>query len=749
MQAKNSSNHAPDQSLTVSVGPRAPSFIDHWSSPMKENNPGSKAREPSALAGTDTLDRRNSNAKLEQLDAFREDASNAALTTNTGTRIADNQNSLRAGERGPTLLEDFIMREKLTHFDHERIPERVVHARGTAAHGYFEASEDLSDLTKADFLSQPGKRTPVFVRFSTVQGPRGSADTVRDVRGFAVKFYTDEGNFDLVGNNMPVFFIQDAIKFPDFVHAVKPEAHNEIPTGASAHDTFWDFVSLTPESAHMVLWTMSDRAIPTALRAMQGFGVHSFRLVNADGETRLVKFHWRPKAGVCSLVWDEAQKLSGRDPDFHRRGLWEDIESGLYPEWELGLQVMDEDDQLKFGFDLLDPTKLVPEELVPVRVVGRMVLNRNPDNFFAETEQAAFHVGNIVPGIDFSNDPLMQGRLFSYTDTQLLRLGGPNFNEIPINKPLCPFHNNQRDAPHRQQINRGRASYEPNSIDGNWPRETPPAARRGGFASVHEPMSGSKVRVRSDSFADHFSQASLFWRSMSPPEQDHIVAAYSFELSKVERAPIRERQVKDILLNIDPVLAQRVAQNLGIDLAGATPSAAHLQATEQSAALSQANLLPADIQGRRVAILIAPGCKESDVAEVVQALQDQHAIPRLVGPSLAKVQGLGGGWLQPQGTFAGMPSITVDAVFVPCGPDGVAALQANGAALYYLLEAYKHLKPIALSGAAAQLMADLNLAEDDGLSANADLDPLLNGFFRAIRNHRVWTREAQAEKLPA
>ncbi|WP_070342023.1 catalase, partial [Pseudomonas aeruginosa] len=495
----------------------------------------------SQAAGTDTVDRGNSNAKLEQLEAYREDATGEALSTNTGTRIADNQNTLKAGERGPSLLEDFIMREKITHFDHERIPERVVHARGSAAHGYFEAYEDLSDLTKAGFLAEAGKRTPVFVRFSTVQGPRGSADTVRDVRGFAVKFYTDEGNFDLVGNNMPVFFIQDAIKFPDFVHAVKPEPHNEIPTGASAHDTFWDFVSLTPESAHMVMWLMSDRAIPIAYRNMQGFGVHTFRLVNAAGESVLVKFHWRPKSGTCSLVWDEAQKLAGKDPDFNRRTLWEDIEKGDYPEWELGLQVIPENQQDSFDFDLLDPTKLVPEELVPVRVVGRMVLNRNPDNFFAETEQVAFHVGHVVPGIDFTNDPLLQGRLFSYTDTQLLRLSGPNFNEIPINRPLCPFHNNQRDAPHRQTINRGRASYEPNSIDGGWPKETPPAARNGGFSTYHEPVSGSKLRKRADSFADHFSQAALFWHSMSEAEQAHIVAAYSFELSKVERQSIRER----------------------------------------------------------------------------------------------------------------------------------------------------------------------------------------------------------------
>lgn len=715
---------------------------------MKQTKSGAKARRGSELAGTNTLDRRNSNAKLEKLDAFREDATDQALTTNTGARIADNQNSLRAGERGPTLLEDFIMREKITHFDHERIPERVVHARGAAAHGYFEVTESVDDLTKADFLCQPGKRTPVFVRFSTVQGPRGSADTVRDVRGFAVKFYTDEGNFDLVGNNMPVFFIQDAIKFPDFVHAVKPEPQNEIPTGGSAHDTFWDFVSLTPESAHMVLWTMSDRAIPIAFRAMQGFGVHSFRLINADGATRLVKFHWRPKAGVCSLLWDEAQKLSGKDPDFHRRGLWEDIETGNYPEWELGLQVMEEDDQLRYGFDLLDPTKLVPEELVPVRVVGRLVLDRNPDNFFAETEQVAFHVGNLVPGIDFSNDPLMQGRLFSYTDTQLLRLGGPNFNEIPINQPLCPFHNNQRDAPHRQQINRGRASYEPNSIDGNWPRETPPAGRRGGFASFHEPMEGSKIRVRSDSFADHFSQATLFWQSMSPHEQDHIVAAYSFELSKVERPHIRERQVKEVLLNIDPTLARRVADNLGIELPAKTRRKAG-QPAKVSPALSQANLLPADIKGRRVAVLITPGCKGADVSAALKALKAQGAMGKLVGPFLAPLKSAEGKVLQPDATFAGAPSISVDAVFVPGGDGGVRALEQSGEAVHYLLEAYKHLKPIALSGEAERLVRELGLMEDEGLLVGKSFKALFADFVAALQQHRIWAREGHAAMVPA
>ncbi|MGG2399928.1 catalase HPII [Pseudomonas sp. SH1-B] len=704
--------------------------------------------EPSQMAGTETRDRANRNAKLDQLERFREDASGQALTTNTGTRIADNQNSLRGGERGPTLMEDFIMREKITHFDHERIPERVVHARGAAAHGYFEVTAAAKDLTCASFLAEEGKRTPVFVRFSTVQGPRGSADTVRDVRGFAVKFYTDEGNFDLVGNNMPVFFIQDAIKFPDFVHAVKPEPHNEMPTGASAHDTFWDFVSLTPESAHMVLWVMSDRAIPIAYRSMQGFGVHSYRLVDGEGRSKLVKFHWRPKAGVCSLVWDEAQKLAGKDPDFHRRGLWEDIERGLYPEWELALQVMDEEDALRFGFDLLDPTKLVPEELVPVRVVGRMVLDRNPDNFFAETEQAAFHVGHVVPGIDFSNDPLLQGRLFSYTDTQLLRLGGPNFNEIPINRPLCPFHNNQRDAPHRQQINKGRASYEPNSIDGNWPRETPPAAEGGGYRSYPEPLQGHKVRVRSASFADHFSQATLFWRSMSEAEQQHIVDAYSFELSKVERLFIRERQVKEILAHIDPLLALRVAENLGIDLdSTATPKMQ--DKPEESPALSQMNLLPDDIRGRRVAILLTPGYKADEVGSLLKSLEGAGAVAKLLAPTPAALKNSDGQVMQPDGSFASEPSITVDAVFVPGGDHVIKTLKDDGVAMHYLLEAYKHLKPIALSGDAAQLVAMLGLDEDEGLVCGDSFDPLYMRFENALKQHRIWAREMRAKRIPA
>ncbi|WP_271648921.1 catalase, partial [Acinetobacter baumannii] len=539
---------------------------------MDMNDNTKSTNKTSEMAGADAANKANTTQKTEQLDTVRDDATNEALTTNQGVKIADNQNSLRAGIRGSTLLEDFILREKITHFDHERIPERIVHARGVGAHGYFQAYEGNERLTKAGFLTDPTIQTPIFVRFSTVQGPRGSADTVRDIRGFAIKFYTQEGNFDLVGNNAPVFFVQDGIKFPDFVHAVKPEPDTEIPTGATAHDTFWDFVSLVPESAHAVIWAMSDRAIPRNLRSIQGFGVHTFRLINAEGKSHFVKFHWTPKQGLSALVWDEAQKLAGKDPDFHRRDLYEAIEHGFYPEWELGVQIVEEEDEMNFDFDLLDPTKIIPEELVPVTPIGRFVLNRNVDNFFAETEQVAFCPGHVVPGIDFTDDPLLQARLFSYTDTQLSRLGGPNFHQIPINKPVCPFHNNQRDGIHQHTIHKGQAAYQPNSIDGNWPVETPPAASNGGFESYPEKISGHKLRQRSETFSDYFSQPRLYYKSLAPHEQKHVVDAYTFELSKVQRKHIRERQVQQILANIDLDLARQVGANLGIEVPDLTLS---------------------------------------------------------------------------------------------------------------------------------------------------------------------------------
>src|SRR5687768_72775 len=503
----------------------------------------------------------NVSKKQLDLDLNREDGADQFLTTNHGVRINDNQNSLKAGDRGSTLLEDFILREKITHFDHERIPERVVHARGSAAHGYFQVYESMAEYTKAGFLQDPSVKTPVFVRFSTVAGSRGSTDLARDVRGFAVKFYTQEGNYDLVGNNMPVFFIQDAIKFPDLVHAVKPEPHNEIPQAASAHDTFWDFVSNMPESMHMIMWVMSDRAIPRSFRMMEGFGVHTFRFINAAGKSRFVKFHWKPLLGLHSVVWDEAQKISGKDPDFHRRDLWEAIENGDFPEWEFGVQIVEEKDEHKFSFDLLDPTKIIPEEIVPVRRIGKLTLNRNPDNFFAETEQVAFHTGHVVPGIDFTNDPLLQGRLFSYLDTQLLRLGGPNFHEIPINRPVAPVHNNQRDGFMRQTINRGQTSYEPNSLKGGCPFQA--GADMSGFTSFAERIDSEKIRARSASFFDHFSQATLFFNSQSEPEKGHIIRALRFELGKVETPGIRERMLF-LLAEVDKGLANSVAEGLGL-----------------------------------------------------------------------------------------------------------------------------------------------------------------------------------------
>ncbi|MBD1552954.1 catalase HPII [Pseudomonas typographi] len=697
----------------------------------------------SQMAGADAPDRANDNAKLDALEPFRSDATDQALRTNQGVKVSDNQNTLKVGARGPSLLEDFIMREKITHFDHERIPERIVHARGCAAHGYFESYADHSALTKAAFLRGKGKQTPMFVRFSTVQGPRGSGDTVRDVRGFATKFYTEEGNFDLVGNNMPVFFIQDAIKFPDFVHAVKPEPHNEIPTGGSAHDTFWDFVSLVPESAHMVLWTMSDRAIPKSLRTMQGFGIHTFRFVNTEGKGTFVKFHWKPKQGVCSLVWDEAQKLAGKDTDFHRRDLWESIETGDYPEWELGVQIVPEEDEHAFEFDLLDPTKIIPEELVPVTPLGKMVLNRNPDSFFAETEQVAFCPGHIVPGIDFTNDPLLQGRLFSYTDTQISRLGGPNFHEIPINRPITPHHNGQRDAMHRMTIDKGRASYEPNSIDGGWPKETPAGPTDGGFETYQERVDARKVRERSESFADHFSQARLFFQSLSKPEQEHVIAAYSFELGKVDRLFIRERQVNEILANIDPELASRVAVNLGLPKppAGTKGKQSSLKA---SPALSQVNLLSGDIKTRKVALLVANGSDAKAVDTLKQALAAEGAHAKVLGPTSAPVTTANGKTLLVDASMEGLPSVAFDAVWVIGGDAAVQTLLQDGVAKHYVLEAYKHLKAIGACPGAKPLVDALGLQEDAGLVIG---DP--QKFIQAIAQHRVWAREPKAKAIPA
>lgn len=701
----------------------------------------------SEMAGANAANKANTTQKTEQLDSVRDDATNEALTTNQGVKIADNQNSLRAGIRGSTLLEDFILREKITHFDHERIPERIVHARGVGAHGYFQAYEGNERLTKAGFLTDPTIQTPIFVRFSTVQGPRGSADTVRDIRGFAIKFYTQEGNFDLVGNNAPVFFVQDGIKFPDFVHAVKPEPDTEIPTGATAHDTFWDFVSLVPESAHAVIWAMSDRAIPRNLRSIQGFGVHTFRLINAEGKSHFVKFHWTPKQGLSALVWDEAQKLAGKDPDFHRRDLYEAIENGVYPEWELGVQIVEEEDEMNFDFDLLDPTKIIPEELVPVTPIGRFVLNRNVDNFFAETEQVAFCPGHIVPGIDFTNDPLLQARLFSYTDTQLSRLGGPNFHQIPINKPVCPFHNNQRDGIHQHTIHKGQASYQPNSIDNDWPAETPPAASNGGFESYPEQISGHKLRQRSETFSDHFSQPRLYYKSLAPHEQKHVVDAYTFELSKVQRKHIRERQVQQILANIDLDLARQVGANLGIEVPDLTLDYKKT-AVEKSAKLSFLAFPPEDIQGRKVAVLIHNLVKSDSLEAIKNWAIKEGAVVHLLAPSLAPVKDHKDNIIVADGMQMAEPSIAYDAVIIPDG-DNLNAVMQDGVSRHYLLEAYKHLKPIAFLGNKSDLLEPLGLVPDEGTLVGDEFQPIAEKFKNLIMAHRVWSREQIAAQIPA
>ncbi|WP_411686102.1 catalase HPII [Acinetobacter pseudolwoffii] len=706
-----------------------------------------KIKANSPATGKDGLDKQNTNKKSEQLDAYRSDATEQALTTNQGVKISDNQNSLKAGVRGATLIEDFILREKITHFDHERIPERIVHARGVGAHGYFEAYPGNEKLTKAGFLTNTSVQTPVFVRFSTVQGPRGSADTVRDIRGFATKFYTDEGNFDLVANDAPVFFIQDGIKFPDFVHAVKPEPQTEIPTGASAHDTFWDFVSLVPESAHAVMWAMSDRGIPRNLRAIQGFGVHTFRFINAENKAVFVKFHWTPKQGLAQLVWDEAQKLAGKDPDFHRRDLYEAIASGNYPEWELGVQVVPEEDEMKYDFDLLDPTKIIPEELVPVTPIGRMVLNRNVDYFFGETEQVAFCPGHIVPGLDFTNDPLLQARLFSYTDTQLSRLGGPNFHQIPINKPVCPFHNNQRDGLHQRIVHTGQASYEPNSIDNNWPAETPPAAQGGGFESYQERIDGHKIRQRSESFSDHFSQPRLFYRSQAPHEQKHIVDAYVFELSKVERKYIREREVLEVLCNIDLDLAQQVADQLGIEIP-AEKKAATLPDVQISPRLSFEAFKPEDIKARKIALLVHDKANEASIKAVQAWAESEGAVVDVLPPKPGPVLGQQGEVIPSDGMQKAEPSIAYDAVVIADG-DNYDVVMKDGVATHYLLEAYKHLKPIVLLGDKGALIEDLRLVRDEGTLASEKFEAVQESFKTLIMKHRVWAREAIAESIPA
>ena len=712
--------------------------------------------------------KQETNKKTEQLQQHTTDGTDQALTTNQGLRINDNQNSLKAGERGATLLEDFIMREKITHFDHERIPERIVHARGTAAHGYFELYESMEKYTKAGFLTDTNRKTPVFVRFSTVAGSRGSTDLARDVRGFAVKFYTDEGNYDLVGNNIPIFFIQDAIKFPDLIHSVKPEPHNEIPQAASAHDTFWDFISLMPESMHMIMWAMSDRAIPRSLRMMEGFGIHTFRFINAEGKSTFVKFHWKPLLGVHSVAWNEAQKISGFDADFHRRDLFEAIESGAFPEWEFGVQLVAEEDEHKFDFDLLDATKIIPEELVPVQRIGKMVLNRNPDNYFAETEQVAFLPSNIVPGIDFSNDPLLQGRLHSYLDTQISRLGGPNFHEIPINRPIAPLHNNQRDSQFRQTINKGKVAYEPNTLGGGCPFQS--MAKDGGFTSYQEKIDGRKIRVRSDSFRDHFTQAALFFNSQAEYEKTHIVNALSFELGKLETGAIRSRMVF-ILNQIDESLASRVADNLGIEIPAkldlpmnmSFPADANPDdyqpipkkdaKVKKSDALSMANTVKDTIKTRQIAFLVADGFDANDVKAMKTALEKEGATAKIIGMKSNSVKDADGGEMKVDHALRTVASVLFDAVYIPGGEKSANALSEEADAIEFVNEAFRHCKAIAASGAGVNFLKEetyVSKAKDDKAVILSDngADGATKDFINAIAQHRNWDRES-ARKVPA
>ena len=668
------------------------------------------------------------------------------LTTNQGNPISDNQNSLRAGSRGPTLLEDLVLREKITHFDHERIPERIVHARGSGAHGIFRPYKGMTELTRASFLSDPKKETEVFVRFSTVAGGAGSADLPRDVRGFAVKFYTDEGNFDLVGNNIPVFFIQDAMKFPDLIHSVKMEPDRGFPQAASAHDTFWDFATVMPESMHMLMWAMSDRAIPRSLRMIEGFGIHTFRLVNAKGESRFVKFHWRPLLGASSVIWDEAVKINGADPDFHRRDLWEAIESGDFPEFEFSVQIFDQETADGLEFDILDPTKLIPEEIIPLTPLGKMVLNRNPDNFFAETEQVAFHPGHIVPGIDFTNDPLLQGRLHSYLDTQLSRLGGPNFHEIPIHRPRCPMQNFQRDGIHRMEVAKGRISYEPNSLGPNTPRENPIA----GFSSFpqHEDLenAGEKVRQRSETFSDHYSQARMFWRSMSEPEQRHIVGAFTFELGKVETLAIRKRMLGHLDI-IDSELGSRVAKGLGMEgeAEKLTPVKEPLDLMP-SPSLSMVKKAKPTFQGRKLGILVSEDCDPSFVKSLVDGVKKAGGKADIIAPKVGGVTPSEKSPLAARHALPGAPSVLFDSVALVLSSSGAAELEKEAAAIDWIRDAFGHLKFIAYTPEAAPLLKRAGIAIDDAVIEIGSADDVAV-FLAAITQLKKWEREDSLRSL--
>ncbi|TXC73760.1 catalase [Sphingorhabdus soli] len=670
------------------------------------------------------------------------DSGASHLTTNHGMRISDNQNSLKSGDRGPTLLEDFVLREKIFHFDHERVPERIVHARGSAAHGVFECTKPIPGLTRASLLSEKGKKTPVFTRFSTVAGGAGSVDTPRDVRGFSVKFYTDEGNWDLVGNNIPVFFIQDAIKFPDLIHSVKMEADRGYPQAASAHDTFWDFMSLMPEATHMVLWAMSDRAIPRSLRMMEGFGIHTFRFVNAQGKGTFVKFHWKPVLGMQSTVWDEAVKLAGADPDYHRRDLFEAIDGGDFPAWDLGVQTFDEDFAASLPYDILDSTKLIPEEVLPIEIVGRMTLDRNPDNFFAETEQVAFCPQNVVPGVDFSNDPLLQGRLFSYLDTQKSRLGTANFHQIPINAPKCPYANFQRDGLMQTKVPKGRANYEPNSLGEAGEINGPRASMDTGFVTFEENGERNdptaKVRARPELFADHYSQARMFYRSQTEIEQAHIASAIVFELSKVTLAHVRAAMVAN-LCNVDGDLARRVAAGLAIDLPAKAKAARKIVEMEASPALSIVKNKKDTLEGRKVGILFAEGSRASDIKAVKAAVEKAGGKAMTIAPKVGGIK-LDNGSMAADGQLAGTPSCTVDAIALVLTEAAAKQLCMDGAAVQFVMDAFGHLKAIGHDAGAKPLLDKAGVALDEGVTD-------LSGKFVKAAAKRFYDREPTVRML--
>ncbi len=703
----------------------------------------------------------NDSKKIKDLSHNMTDGKGKPLTTNQGVKVNDTNNSLKSGERGSTLLEDFQLREKITSFDHERIPERIVHARGSGAHGYFELYESIPEFSKAGIFNDKGKKTPVFVRFSTVAGSKGSADLARDVRGFAVKLYTDEGTWDLVGNNMPIFFIQDAMKFPDLIHSVKPEPHREIPQAASAHDTFYDFVSLTTETLHNHIWVMSDRAIPRSYRMMEGFGIHTYRLINKEGKSHFVRFHWKPVLGVHSVTWDEAVKINGADPDFHRRDLWEAIDKGNFPEWELGLQIIPEEDEFKFDFDLLDPTKLIPEEMVPVKVIGKMTLNKNPENFFAETEQVAFLPGHIVPGIDFSNDPLLQGRLFSYRDTQLSRLGGPNFDQIPINRPVADKHNNQRDGHMQTEIPKGQTAYFPNTLGGGCPHMSKIA--EGAFHSYEERIDAKKIRGRSESFNDHFSQPALFYRSLEAWEQSHVAEAYTFELGKCTHKHVKSRMLW-MINQIDETLAQKVADGLGMEIPatidqpinqaiGADEDVEKHQPgpkkiyLDKSPALSQTKNKFDTIATRKIAVLAADGFSMKSFKKFKEALEAKKAEVCIVAPHGGTIQCDENMKHEVDFSINTTESVLFDAVYIVGGTKSVEELASHPKFLKFINEAYKHCKALAFDKDAEKLI-ELTYVEKENDKA-VILGSKVDQFIDAISKHRNWDRMKKAEKVPA